>query len=142
MLFKNRFSSITKKKTFSSIFLSVLFIFAFLLILFNKTDYYVANKIKYVGVDIISPITKIISTPITIVTNIGLRFNNIRYLESENIKLKQEIIRLKKWQTLAIKNTRENKVFKRLLNSTSNQVEIIKTASISCSIKLNVMELI
>jgi len=130
MLFNNRFRSITKKKTFSGFFLSVLFVLTLLLILFNKTDYYIANKIKHVGVDIISPITKIISSPVTVVTNIGLRLNNIRYLEGENLKLKQEIIRLKKWQTLAIKNTRENKVFKRLLNSTSNEVEIIKTASV------------
>ena len=119
---KNRFTSVTKKKTFSGFFLSVLFVLTLLLILFNKTDYYIANKIKHAGVDIISPITKIISAPITIVTNIGLRLNNIRYLEGENLKLKQEIIRLKKWQTLAIKNTRENRVFKRLLNSTSNKI--------------------
>ena len=130
MLSKNRFTSVTKKKTFSGVFLSVLFVLTLLLILFNKTDYYIANKLKHVGVDIISPITKIISAPVTIVTNIGLRLNNIRYLEGENLKLKQEIIRLKKWQTLAIKNTRENRVFKRLLNSTSNKIEIIKTASV------------
>ena len=130
MLFKNRFNSITKKKTFNGVFFSVLFVLTLLLIVFNKTDYFIANKIKHVGVDIISPITKIISTPITIVTDIGMRLNNIRFLEGENLKLKQEIIRLKKWQTLAIKNTRENRVFKRLLNSTSNEVEIIKTASV------------
>ena len=42
----------------------------------------------------------------------------------------QETLYLKKWQTLAIKNSRENKVFKRLLNSTSHQVDVIKTASV------------
>jgi len=130
MFFNNRFRSITKKKTFSGFIISVLFTLTFLLILFNKTDYYIADKLKYIGVDIISPITRIISSPVTIVSDVGLRLNNIRYLEDENLKLKQEIIRLKKWQTLAIKNTRENKVFKRLLNSTSNEVEIIKTASV------------
>ena len=97
-------------------FLSVLFALTLLLIIFNKTDYYIANKIKHVGVDIISPITKIISSPVTVVTKIGLRLNNIRYLEGENLKLKQEIIRLKKWQTLAFKNQRENKAYKKLLN--------------------------
>ena len=84
MLFNKRFRSIAKKKTFSGFFLSVLFVLTLLLILFNKTDYYIANKIKHVGVDIISPITKIISFPITVVSNIGLRLNNIRYLEGEN----------------------------------------------------------
>jgi len=130
MLFKNRFNSITKKKSLSGVFFSVLFVLTLLLIIFNKTDYFITNKIKHIGVDVISPITKIISAPVTIFADIGLRLNNIRYLEGENLKLKQEIIRLKKWQTLAIKNTRENRVFKRLLNSTSNEVKIIKTASV------------
>ena len=38
----------------------------------------------------------------------------------ENIKLKEEILRLKKWQILAIQNSRENKVLKKLLNATDN----------------------
>ena len=108
MLSKNRFTSATKKKTFSGVYLSVLFVLTFLLILFNKTDYYIANKIKHVGIDIISPITKIISSPVTIVTNIGLRLNNIRYLEGENLKLKQDELdakiyaRMQKAQKIAL----------------------------------------
>ena len=56
--------------------------------------------------------------------------DEIRFLQKENYKLKEEIIRLKKWQTLALKNTRENVVLKKLLNSTTNEIEIIKTASV------------
>ena len=44
MLSKNRFTSVTKKKTFSGVFLSVLFVLTLLLILFNKTDYYIIGK--------------------------------------------------------------------------------------------------
>ena len=44
--------------------------------------------------------------------------------------LQEEIIRLKKWQTLAIQNSRENKVFKKLLNATDNNLKLVKTASL------------
>ena len=44
----------------------------------------------------------------------------MRNFERENYKLKQEIKRLKKWQTIAIQNSRENRAYKKLLNSTSD----------------------
>ena len=44
--------------------------------------------------------------------------------------LQEEIIRLKKWQTLAIQNSRENKVLKKLLQATDNNLNLIKTASL------------
>ena len=130
MTFRNKINFAVRKKSLSNFFLSFLFILTFLLILFNKTDYLLANKIKHIGIDVISPMTKIISSPVTIVTNLALYVKEIRNLESENLKLQEEILRLKKWQTLAIKNSRENRVFKSLLNSTSDTLEIIKTASV------------
>ena len=130
MIKRNRLNSSVKKKTATNVFLSFLFIFSFSLILFNKTDYFLINKVKGLTIDYINPLTKIIYSPIKITNDIIFRLNGIKNIESENLKLKEEIIRLKKWQTLAIKNSRENKVFKRLLNSTSHQVEIVKTASV------------
>ena len=131
MMFK-RFntSSSTKKKSIPSFLLPLLFLLTFFLIIFNKTDYFLIDKVKGYGVDYLLPVTKIISSPITTINNLNLRIQNIQYLENENFKLKEEIIRLKKWQTLAIKNSRENRVFKKLLNSTSHHVDIIKTASV------------
>jgi len=125
-----RNASIIKKKSFKSSLLSFLFLLTFILILFNKTDYFLINKAKDFGIDFVSPATKIISSPVTITLDLVKRINNILFLERENLKLKEEIIRLKKWQILAIKNSRENRVFKKLLNSTSHKVDIIKTASV------------
>ena len=125
-----RIKTSTRNKSFSGFLLSLLYILTFSLIYFNKADYFLANKVKDFGIDIISPITRVISSPVTVTKNIRLKIYNFRYLERQNLKLKEEIIRLKKWQTLAIKNSRENRVFKRLLNSTSHDVEIIKTASV------------
>ena len=131
MMFKRfKTSSFAKKKSIPSFLLPLLFLLTFFLIIFNKTDYFLINKIKGYGVDYLLPVTKVISSPVTTISNISLRIQNIQYLENENLQLKEEIIRLKKWQTLAIKNSRENRVFKKLLNSTSHQVDIIKTASV------------
>ena len=129
-MFRNKTNTHVKKKNYTSFFLSFLFILTFILILFNKTDYFLINKIKGVGLDYATPITRFISSPIQIINNITIRVNSIKNLEIENFRLKEEVVRLKKWQTLAIKNSRENRVFKRLLNSTSHEVEIIKTASV------------
>ena len=131
MMFKRfNISSSAKKKSIPSFLLPLLFLLTFFLIIFNKTDYFLIDKIKGYGVDYLLPVTKVISSPVTTISNISLRIQNIQYLENENLQLKEEIIRLKKWQTLAIKNSRENRVFKKLLNSTSHQVDIIKTASV------------
>jgi len=130
MLNKNKTRLFLNKKPYYNIFVSFLFILSFLLILFNKADYFLINKVKSVSIDYLAPFTRIISTPIDLINNTLIRIVNIKNLNNKNLKLKEEIVRLKKWQTLAIKNSRENKVFKRLLNSTSHQVDIIKTASV------------
>ena len=130
MLNINKNKSSIRKSPFNNFFLTLLFLLTFILVLFNKTDYFLVLKIKNIGLDYVAPITKIISSPVSVISNVGERLNNLKNLESENLKLKEEVIRLKKWQTLAIKSFRENKVFKRLLNTTSHEVEIIKTASV------------
>ena len=52
-----------KTKSFKSISVPILFILTFLLVIFNKTDYLVVNKIKSSGVEIINPITKVLFFP-------------------------------------------------------------------------------
>ena len=129
-MYKNKTQIISKKKNLTNIFFSFLFILTFILILFNKTDYFIVNKIKGISLDYVTPITRFISSPIEIFNNAVIRVNDIKNLEFDNIRLKEEVIRLKKWQILAIKNSRENRVFKKLLNSTSHNIDIVKTASV------------
>ena len=127
---QNRKKFFSKTKNLSNISLSILFILTFLLIFFNKTDYFIIYQIKSASVDVITPISKAISFPIRSTIQTINSINDLRYVQQENIKLKEEIIRLKKWQTLSIKNFRENKAYKKLLNSTSNDSNIIKTAAV------------
>ena len=46
--------------------------------------------------------------PIKIVSNLKTQFYEFRYLKNENSILKEEIMRLKKWQALAIHNIADN----------------------------------
>ena len=130
MLYRKNFRSFVKSKNFSNIFLSFLFILSFLLIIFNKADYIVVNKIKSLSADVVVPITKIITSPVKFTSESINKINQIRYLDNENARLREEIIRLKKWQTLAMQNQRENNAYKKLLNSTSAKLSIVKTASV------------
>ena len=103
---------------------------SFLLVFFSKSDLYVINGIKNISTSVIIPITRVISAPVNAVSNLVDEYNQFRSLKFENKLLQEEIIRLKKWQTLAIQNSRENKVLKKLLNATDNNLILIKTASL------------
>ena len=103
---------------------------SFLLVFFSKSDLYVINGIKSISTSVIIPITRVISAPVNAVSNLVDEYNQFRSLKFENKLLQEEIIRLKKWQTLAIQNSRENKVLKKLLNATDNNLILVKTASL------------
>ena len=59
-----------------------------------------------------------------------IKFYEFRTLKNENNILREEIMRLKKWQALAVHNNSENKVLKKLLNSTDSSLSLVKTASL------------
>ena len=130
MFYQNKFKHLAKAKKFGKVYVPILFITTFLLIVFNKADYILVNKIKYLSTDVLAPVSKIITSPINVTTQAIKTINEIRYLQQNNLKLKEEVKRLKKWQILAIKNQRENNAYKKLLNSTTNNTNVIKTATI------------
>ncbi len=103
---------------------------SFFLIFFSKSDLILINGIKNFSTSIINPLTTIISSPIKIISNVANEYDKFRNLKFENRILQEEIIRLKKWQTLAIQNSRENKVLKKLLQATDNDLQLVKTASL------------
>ena len=70
-----RTNSSVKRKTTSVIFIPFLFILTFVLILFNKTDYYLVNKVKGYGIDYVSPITRLVSFPVTFIGEIAVTFS-------------------------------------------------------------------
>ena len=127
---KSKSKIFIKNTNIKKITIPILFFFTFFLVIFNKTDYFLVNQIKSTGIDVINPIAKVISYPVRFTANTVNYVNEFRLVKKENIKLKEEVTRLKKWQTLALKNNQENIAYKKLLNSTSNDLNIVKTASI------------
>ena len=128
MFYRKKAKTFTKTKNLSFFTLPVIFILTFLLIIFNKSDYLVVNKMKSLSTEFITPISKFISFPVKLSSNVITTINQMRILKTENIRLKEEVKRLKKWQSLAIKNESENRAYKKLLNSTTNENKIVKTA--------------
>ena len=125
-----KIKSISKSKILTSTSASIVFIFSFLLIFFSKSDYYLVNQLKSISSEIVNPVTKIVSSPVLFTSNVINRFQKLSILKLENLRLKEEILRLKKWQILAVQNSRENKVLKKLLNATNNNLSLVKTASL------------
>ena len=117
-------------KVLKNITIITVVLLSFFLILFSKSDLIIINSIKNISSSIANPVTVIISSPVKILSNLANQYNQFKNLKFENKMLQEEIIRLKKWQTLAIQNSRENKVLKRLLKATDNNLTLIKTASL------------
>ena len=122
--------AITRSSFLKNAFLSAIFLLSFLLIFFSKSDYFVVNKFKSISNSYLHPITSFIVAPVKIASNLQNQFYQFKNLKTENTILKEEIMRLKKWQALAVHNNSENKVLKKLLNSTDNNLSLVKTASI------------
>ncbi len=122
--------AISRSKFFKNFFLSFILLLSFLLIFFSKSDYIVINKFKSISNNYLYPITSFLVAPVKIVSQLQTQFYEFRNLKNENIILKEEIMRLKKWQALAIHNNSENKVLKKLLNSTDSSLSLVKTASL------------
>ena len=106
-------------------------VLSFFLILFSKSDLFIINNLKNISSTIINPASQIISSPFKIFSNLVNQYEQFKSLKFENKMLQEEIIRLKKWQTLAIQNSRENKVLKKLLQATDNNLNLVKTASLT-----------
>tara|TARA_B100000029_G_scaffold463274_1_gene496429 strand:- start:785 stop:1606 length:822 start_codon:yes stop_codon:yes gene_type:complete len=122
--------AISRSKFLKNIFLSAIFLLSFLLIFFSKSDYFLINKFKIISNNYLHPITSFIAAPVKIFSNLQNQFYEFRNLKTENNILKEEVMRLKKWQALAIHNNSENKVLKKLLNSTDSNLSLVKTASL------------
>ena len=125
-----KIKTLSKAKIFTSLSASIVFVSSFLLFFFSKSDYILINQIKSVSNEVVNPITKVVSLPVTFTSSLINQLNEFNNLKLDNMKLKEEILRLKKWQILAIQNTRENKVLKKLLNATDNNLSLVKTTSI------------
>ena len=95
MFYRKRIRYLAKTKNLGRVYLSILFILTFLLILFNKTDYFIVNKIKSISTDYLNPISNFITFPINTTTQAIYKINEIRFLKQDNLKLKEEIKRLK-----------------------------------------------
>ena len=70
MIPKFKFRLLSKSKILNNTSASIVFIFSFLLIFFTKTDYYLIDRIKSVSNEIINPVTKIVSLPVTASFNV------------------------------------------------------------------------
>lgn len=127
---KFRVTSLHTSKIIKNFTIISVILLSFFLVLFSKTDYFLINSIKNISSGFINPITRIVASPLNAMSNLVNQYDQFRNLKFENKILQEEIIRLKKWQTLAIQNSRENKVLKKLLNATNNNLKLVKTASL------------
>ncbi len=122
--------TISRSKFLKNLFLSLIFLSSFLLIYFSKSEIFIVNKFKSISNSYVQPITSFVAAPVKIISQLQAQYYDFKNLKIENKILNEEIMRLKKWQALAIHNNLENKVLKKLLNSTDTSLSLVKTASL------------
>ena len=130
MVLSFKVKALSRSRVIKNIFLSSIFVLSLLLVLFSKSDYFIVNNFKSISNTYLHPITSFVTAPVKIANNLHKQFYEFRNLKVENNILKEEIMRLKKWQALAVHNSTENRVLKRLLNATDNNLSLVKTASV------------
>jgi rod shape-determining protein MreC len=92
-----------------------LIIAAFGLILIGKVDAVLVDRFQGNVVDVVAPVLELISSPIATVSNGIQTFNNLKIIRTENVYLKQKIMRLMQWQAVAQKLQAENIALHKLL---------------------------
>ena len=107
MQIKSKNRIFAKSKNHQIFYIPFLVVLTFVLIFFNKTDYFLINQLKSFSIDFVQPVTKVIVYPIHITSKTINYFNDMQNAKENNLKLQEEIQRLKKWQTLALKNQSE-----------------------------------
>ena len=60
-------------------------ILSFFLIFFSKSDYILINGIKNISSSFISPVTRIISSPLNIISNLRYEYNQFKNLKFVNL---------------------------------------------------------
>ena len=78
-----KIKALASTKVLTSLSASIVFISSFLLIFFSKSDYILINQIKSVSNEIVNPITKIVSLPINITSNLVNNFNEFTHYYKE-----------------------------------------------------------
>ena len=131
MVLKNKTNKIFyKSKKLNFIFIPIIFATTFFLIFVDKVDFVIANKIKSTGSDLITPVSMFVSYPIKTVTTFINNIDDFRKIYYENMRLKEEIVRLKQWQTLSIRLIDENKAYKKLLSVNDDNIVLIHTVRV------------
>ena len=114
----------SKSRKLDSFLVPIIFLIVFILVFLNKTDSIISEKLKSTSSDIMSPISYVVSLPINISSKLLNKIDNYRLVSKENIKLKEEIKRLKQWQVLSFRLIDENEAYKKLLNVEDESIQL------------------
>lgn len=88
----------------------------FLLLIVQRAEVPVLEKLRIAAVDFLAPIVDIVSSPITTATEFAEDFRSLVSLRAENAELKAEIERLRQWRDVALRLDVENQSLRTLVN--------------------------
>lgn len=89
---------------------------SFLLLVIQRADVPVLEKLRVATVDFFAPVVDFVASPVTTVTEYAEDFRSVLNLRAENARLRDEIERLRQWRDVAQRLDVENRSLRTLVN--------------------------
>ena len=94
----------------------VLIVLSFSLMMFGRFEVQIIERLRSGITDTVTPTLVLLSRPVGTVREIGGKFVGLATLQEENVRLRESLSRLQRWQTVAHSLAQENNSLKELLN--------------------------
>lgn len=127
---KETFQAITLRSLALRLTPAVLVLFSLTLMIFYKVDSLPVERLRVTVTDLVSPVLDAASRPFSVAADSFDGVRTMRELKAENIRLREDNIKLEKWYEAALKLQAENQSFRELLNVKADPTLVFVTARI------------
>lgn len=127
---KETFQAVTLRSLALRLTPAVLVLFSLTLMIFYKVDSLPVERLRVTVTDLVSPVLDAASRPFSVAADSFDGVRTMRELKAENIRLREDNIKLEKWYEAALKLQAENQSFRELLNVKADPTLVFVTARI------------
>lgn len=127
---KDTFQAITIRSLALRLTPAALILFSLTLMVFYKVDSLPVERLRVAMTDFMAPVMSAVSKPFSTVGDSVGGIRTMRELKAENIRLREDNLKLQQWYEAALKLQAENQSFRELLNVKADPALVFVTARI------------
>jgi len=127
---KDTFQAMTIRSLALRLTPAALILFSLTLMVFYKVDSLPVERLRVAMTDFMAPVMSAVSKPFAAVGDSFDGIRTMRELKAENIRLREDNVKLQQWYEAALKLQAENQSFRELLNVKADPALVFVTARI------------